>query len=83
MHGTRCIRAGKAMHEKKSPMGGGWQANDCIMGKLTNSSTQKQTGGGDVLVLGYKFLKILVTLKAKPQGRGVEKFGKILVEHKK
>ena len=32
-----------------------------------------------VLVLGYKLLKILVTLKAKPQGRGVEKFGKILV----
>ena len=42
------------------------------------------------LVFWYKFffffffvLKILVTLKAKPQGRGVEKFGKILVEYKK
>ena len=67
---------------KKSLMGGGWQAHDCIMGKLTSLSTQKQTGGC-VLVLGYKLLKILVTLKAKPQGRGVEKFGKILVEYKK
>ena len=68
---------------KKSLTGGGWQAHDCIMGKLTSLSTQKQTGGVCVLVLGYKLLKILVTLKAKPQGRGVEKFGKILVKHKK
>ena len=41
VHGARCIRTGKAMHEKRGPMGGGWQANDCIMGKLTNSSAQK------------------------------------------
>ena len=41
VHGARCIRAGKAMHEKRGPMGGGWQANDCIMGKSTNSSVQK------------------------------------------
>ena len=33
------------------------------------------------MVLGYKLLKILVTLKAKPHGHGVEKFGKILVKH--
>ena len=42
---------------------------------------EEYIGGG--FVLGYKLLKILVTLKAKPQGRGVEKFGKILVEYKK